>query len=898
MRTVILSLIPSFLALGQPYTISTFAGGALPTGQPALFASLGNVSAVAINATGDLFLVSSNYNAVFRVDAATQMVSLFAGNGTAGFSGDNGAAVKAQFAGPPSVAVDSAGTVYIADSANNRIRKVANGVISTVVGTGAAGFAGDGGPAAGAILNHPTGISLDAAGNLYFADSGNFRIRKVSGGVITTVAGSGTQGYDGEGGPATAAQLNAPSATAVDSAGNLYFVDSKNVINVGTFSRILRVANGVMTSVLTGPFGALTTFALAGNASGDLYIADSAFHGVLKLTTSGLIIGFAGNGTSGFSGDGGLPTNAQLSQASGIAVDAAGALYIADRDNYRIRKVSGDVIMTVAGNGTVSFAGDGGPAVSAQLNVPAGVAVDAAGNMYFADNHNYRVRKIAQAVITTVAGNGTFGSSGDNGPAMNAQLVPDAVAVDSTGNLFIADSLHHRVREVSNGVITTVAGNGTGGFSGDGGPAAAAQLNTPSGVAVDSAGNLYIADTLNYRIRKVSNGIITTIAGGGSSLGDNGPATSAQLNEPSDVAVDAAGNLYIADNYNGRIREVSGGNITTVAGNGSTFFPLKIAVDGAGSVYFTENSRLSKVSNGAVTTIAGTATPGFTPDGALAAGAQLGHPTGIAVDVAGNVYFADSLYNRIRVLTPGPGPPLLISASSIVNAASFTPGMPLVPGSIATVFGTFPETSLTLAGGVPLPNSLAGLSIVFEHGMQAPLLAVTSGQVNFQVPWELGGTSQVSLAATVDAQTTAAQSMSLAPFAPGLFVVQGGGMQVGAVLDNASGILIDSRHPAIPGSTILQIYGTGFGAVTNQPATGAPALGAPLSQTTTVPTVSIGYPPVSAQVLYSGLAPGLVGVYQVDALVPAAVQCSSFCFLPLTVSIGGAVSNSVSVAVQ
>jgi hypothetical protein len=259
-------------------------------------------------------------------------------------------------------------------------------------------------------------------------------------------------------------------------------------------------------------------------------------------------------------------------------VDAAGNLYIADSGNNRIRKVTpGGVISTVAGNGAGGCSGDGGPATSAQL-VPWGIAVDAVRNLYIADygaGHN-RVRKVTPGgVISTVAGNGTYGSSGDGGPATSAQLQsPSGVAVDAAGNLYFAEYHGCRIRKVTpGGVISTVAGNGAGGFSGDGGPATSARLDRPSGVAVDAAGNLYFADTNNHRIRKVTpGGVISTVAGNGAAgfSGDGGPATSAQLYDPRGVAMDAAGNLYIADYGNDRIRKITpGGAISTVAGNGT-----------------------------------------------------------------------------------------------------------------------------------------------------------------------------------------------------------------------------------------------------------------------------------------------------------------------------------------
>ncbi len=242
--------------------------------------------------------------------------------------------------------------------------------------------------------------------------------------------------------------------------------------------------------------------------------------------------------------------NAALNQPYGVTPDSAGNLYIADDQNNRIRKVSGGTITTVAGIGTMGFSGDGGPATSALLYIPHGVAADSAGNLYIADTGNLRVRKVSGGTITTVAGNGTVSFSGDGGPATSASInIPYGVAVDSAGNLYIADTGNNRIRKVSGGTITTVAGNGTASFSGDGGPATSASINEPWAVAVDSAGNLYIADYANNRIRKVSGGTITTVAGNGvvGFSGDGGPATNALLGYPEGVAVDSAGNLYISD---------------------------------------------------------------------------------------------------------------------------------------------------------------------------------------------------------------------------------------------------------------------------------------------------------------------------------------------------------------
>jgi trimeric autotransporter adhesin len=305
--------------------------------------------AIAADGTGGFYVSSPSQNRIYRV-VADGSLSLTAGVGSSEYSGDGGQAASAQLSNPEGVAVDSAGNLYIADSGNNRIRKVTPaGIISTVAGNGTSGFSGDGGPATMARLFMPIGVAVDSAGNIYIADTFNLRIRKVTlTGTITTVAGNGSKGYGGDGSPATAAKLNSPSGVMVDSAGNIY-------------------------------------------------IADSGNNRIRKVTPAGIISTVAGNGARGYGGDGDAATSAKLNSPSGVAVDSAGDLYIADRDNRRIRKVTlAGTITTVAGNGDFGYSGDGGAATSAKLNSPSGVAVDSAGNLYIADSGNHRIRKVAQ----------------------------------------------------------------------------------------------------------------------------------------------------------------------------------------------------------------------------------------------------------------------------------------------------------------------------------------------------------------------------------------------------------------------------------------------------------------------------------------------------------------------
>ena len=331
---------------------------------------------------------------------------------------------------------------------------------------------------------------------------------------IYTFAGTGIGGYSGDGGPATEAQLFGPIGLAVDGSGNLY-------------------------------------------------VADYANHRVRRIDPEGVITTIAGTGERGFTGDGGPATEARLYGPDGLAVDGAGNLYVADYANHRVRRIDPEgVITTIAGTGERGFGGDGGPATEAQLNNPRGLAVDGSGNLYVGDYYNHRIRRIdPDGVITTIAGTGDQGFGGDGGPATEAQLnFPTGLAVDGSGNLYVADQTNHRIRRIDpDGVITTFAGTGDRGFGGDGGPATEAQLNNPRGLAVDGSGNLYMADYLNQRVRRIDpDGVITTIAGTGDRGfgGDGGPATDAHLNSPNGLAVDGSGNLYVADYPNHRVRVI------------------------------------------------------------------------------------------------------------------------------------------------------------------------------------------------------------------------------------------------------------------------------------------------------------------------------------------------------
>ena len=759
---------------------------------------------VAVDGSGNIYFVEQTNHIVRKANAAG-VISTIAGNRGAGFSGDGGQGTAAALSYPFGVTTDASGNVIIIDNGNNRIRKVTTaGIITTIAGNGSAGYSGDGGNATAAALNNISGIAYDASGNLLIADQNNNRIRKVTtAGIISTCAGNGSGGYTGDGGAATACTFYKPSALAVF-AGIIYVTDmsnsavrqigtasvshapsftagitqtlsvcinTTNAINaqlaisdidvsqtetwsvvstpahgslvglprtatstggvvtptgltyapttgytgtdsfrvkisdgtntattlvtvtvspattagtisgpsklcysaatwttftssvaggvwsssntsvanvvsttgavylnwVGTFTLSYTVTNGCGTAVATkldtamdlvslnnttGPsvVAVGSTITLANSTAGGVW--SSTNNTIASVTAAGVVRGNA-NGTAtisysvtnfcgtsstpqymtvgtvtgppyifnfagvilyrsdgsgwanGYSTDGPKANSRQITNPSGVAKDKNGFIYFSEQGNNLIRKVStitGDLI-TVAGNLSAAYSGDGGQATAASINIPSGVAVDKSGNVYIADQGNARIRKVSTSgIITTLAGTGTIGFTADGATATSARIAqPLAVAVDTSGNVYFAEQNNHRIRKISTtGILTTVAGNGAASFAGDGGQATAASISYPAGVWLDAAKNIYIADAGNNRIRKVNtSGIMTTIAGNGTAgfSGDNAAATAAKLYNPYGVTTDSVGNIYIADRNNNKIRMVNtSGIISTIVG--------------------------------------------------------------------------------------------------------------------------------------------------------------------------------------------------------------------------------------------------------------------------------------------------------------------------------------------
>ncbi len=536
---------------------------------------------------------------------------------------------------------------------------------------------GDGGPAASAILRWPGAVAFDSAGNLLIVDQGNASIRRVTpDGIIHTVAGTGTTGFSGDGGPANQAQLSSLiTALAINGNGNIYIADSGN-----NRIRMISAVDGRIRTVVDGaklPGSPEMQFGFNGIAidgDGSLYIADDNYDQIFKIGQDGTLTVVAGTGESGDTGDGGPATNATFENLWSVYVDAKGTIYVSDAGSNRIRMITSDgTINAVAGTGESGFAGDGGPAILAQLNSPSYIVPDAGGNLYFVDDGNTRIRRIAtDGTITTVAGknNPNGFSMGDGGPATDAQFTyPQGIALSAAGDLFIADfDSAIRVVSASDGIVRNAYGQPH--FAGDGGPAATALFTLPQSFAGDGKGNFYIGDSNNFRVRKVdASGTITTIAGNGAfgNSGDGGPATGASLEAVLAITVDNAGNIYFSSGPT--VRRIGGdGIITTVAGGGSSLGDggpataanlassiYGLAADNSGSLYIADtwHHRIRRVTpDGMISTFAGTGMAGYSGDNGPATSAQMATPRGLAMDAAGNLYFADLAANRVRKISP------------------------------------------------------------------------------------------------------------------------------------------------------------------------------------------------------------------------------------------------------
>lgn len=809
--------------------------------------------------------------------------------------------------------------MYLAAALSGAAQPVGSYTINTVAGSD---WVGDGGPATSAILIQSQGMVMDGAGNLYIADAGDHRVRRVSAsGVIQSVAGTGIFGFSGDGGPAVQAQLNSPYGLALDTQGNLYIADLGNarVRRVSADGNITTVAGGGALPAGGANNGTVATMLalqsprnLAFDASGNLYISDFGAAQVYQVSPQGSLVTFAGTGVAGASGDNGAAILAQLNHPAGLAFDAKGALYIADSGNHLVRRVAQGLITSYA-----------------RASTPTGLAFDGSGNLYIADTSAGDIAVIPAAgtaspiavpaldvayssgmglyastgtlvvaaaakVPVAVAGGGNL-AHGDNGPATLARLNhPAGVSTDAAGNIYIADRDNNRIRQVApSGTITTIAGTGVAGNSGDGGAAIAAELNQPASVTVDASGNLYIADTGNARVRKVTPdgniaaatdlGLISPVyaiadssgtlyiadAGAGKILtaGSNGvPATLVSgLTSPRGLALDGQGNLYFTDAGAARVASLSPGGTVTSIGSGWNV-PRGVAVDSAGNVWVADTGLQQIIQVGAgggTTVIAGSGTAGFSGDGGAAATAQLGFPWDIALAAGGVALIADLENNRIRSLTP-PAAATQTQTSSATTSGAASPATP-VPGDVTIVNAASfvpgpvaPDMLLLIQGSGLSPTQIPDTTIAFGSNPARIISADASG-IEVLAPAVIAGSTSVPIEILYQNAVIASVPVAVASEAPGLFTGSAGQ----AAANNSDGSVNSQANPAARGS-IVALYGTGLGIA-----------GDPV-------TVSIGNYP--AQVLYAGPAANYPGLFQINAQVPSGYAPTGD--LPVVVTVG------------
>ncbi len=896
-------------ASAQPYVVDTIAGhGKLAyagDGKAATSVNLFSPNRVAFDSAGNLYFTESYYHRVFKVGAGGTLTAV-AGNGDSTFSGDGGFATAAGLPSPTGIAVDANGNLYVGTS--SRLCKIAGGKLRVIAGTGDAGYSGDRGPALSAKIQTPVGIAVDGGGNVFFSDTVSSVVRRIgTDGIITTVAGTGTPGYNGDNQPATSAQLSTPEGLAFDANnGYLYIADRYN-------NRVRRVAGGVISTFAgTGEAGTGgSVFAVgarlfqpegvAVDSTGNVFIADAS-NGQLKMVDpTGAISTF-------------IPTiSSSMTSLNDVAVSPAGGVAAPDFLQHVVNRIvwTSSVAGASVAAGVIRTAalGDLGKATAAYFVDPWGLAADPTGNWYVADNGDQRLRKIGtDQSITTAAGTGIFGWSADDLAATASALAqPRALAADSAGNIYFNSACQIRVL-LNNGTLGTVANTSdTCGYRGDPGPALDAQLQFPKGLALDSSGILYIADTDNNRIRRLNlnTSTITTIAGNGQRgyAGNGTDARQAAMDSPLGLAVDSKGNVYFADENNHRVRKITpGGVISDFAGTGvcagasdgpasssPLCYPTAVALDAGGNLYIADAGYIRRVAaDGSLATIAGNGQLAMSGEGEAATATGIA-PFYVALDAKGRVCFSDWMNLRVRCLDAAPAPPASpVTISGVSNNASGASG--IASGSWVSIYGT--NLSATTRAwqtsdfsGNALPTKLDGVTVTI-NGKSAAVYYVSPGQLNLQAPSDttIGPVPLVVMNTLGSASATA----TLVQYSPGFFALQG--KYAAAV--HSDGVYVAptgyfgntvASRPAAPGEVIL-LFGTGFGPTTPAVPAGQIVNGAaPLTDATQL-HITIGG--AEATVQFAGIV--AAGEYQFNVVIPPLADGDQ----PITAAIAGVGTQS------
>jgi uncharacterized protein (TIGR03437 family) len=785
---------PSYVV--QPLAGSDFVGD----GGPAVRAALSQAEGIAADGFSNLYIADANDHRIRKVSFDGRITTI-AGTGRAGFT-DNRPAVTAQLQNPYGLALDRTGNLYVADLGNARVRRISpDGLITTIAG------------GAQSPLVQPRNVAVDFAGNIYISDFGGHRVYRVDrAGALIAVAGTGIAGQSGDGGPAIAAQLASPAGIAIDPTGALYIADSGN--------KRIRVVRGGMVQTFSASPALVLPMGLSLAADGSLYVANRDAGPVVKLSAVAVV--------------------ATLKEyASDVAAIATGSLYMSERDIVKAAGASGGAV-TVAGARNYTFAGDGGLAATARLNGPYALARAATGDVYVADMLNHRVRRIdASGTITTLAGNGE--------PARIDE--PAGLAVSAEGRLYIADRKSHRVLVVEGDTLRTVAGTGEPAFTPDGKLPTSTSLNSPHGLAFDTAGNLYIADTGNHRILKLTRaGMLMTVAGGGPD----------PLNEPRGVTVEPAGSLLITDTGNGRLRRLGPGGILTDVCDRRLSLPRGVTARADGVLFVAEsgaNRIVAILGTGESRVVAGTGERGYDGDGALAIDARFDAPMDVLALSDGSIAVADFANNRIRrlqataTIAPNRAPIRIVHAATQMEQT-------VAPGQLITIYDS------------PLSGLATQVSVA---GRAARVLYAKDGQINVQIPVDLDAIVRAELRIFDDTDAVTSDVM-LVRAAPGVFTVGNGRGQAAATNENGSA---NSQSSPAEAGSVLTVYVTGI------------PTGTPLE-------VEIGSR--AAEVLYVTAAPGAPGVRQIAARIPSGLGPGN---VPVAVRAGSAESQpGVTLAVR